>query len=354
MAHEIYEHDSFVSYNGEVAWHGLGNVIAGYPTLEEAWANSGMNWEVRQFELEANIFGNIVKAPDKFMNVRMNSDYFTNPKPIPLGIVGSDYKVVQNKEHWDGFVVPYAQHTNSKIETTGTLRNGRMIWFLLKNGEVEYVKNDVIHEYFLLASSHDGSLCTTIMNTPIRVVCNNTLSAAINGCKNAYKVRHFANHQIKIEEIKKAMGFGTKFREKFDQVMESFVNLQMTSDQIHSVLDEKIFPKPIQEINPELILTMPMREMEKIPLRTETMRQNRIEKVMELVETGMGTDIPGVRGTAYGLYQAVTEYYDHYGQTRKEKGDERSDNERKFESAMFGNALRGKEQAMNSMLSLIQ
>lgn len=346
MAHEIYEHDSFVSYNGQVAWHGLGTVIAGYPTLEEAWANSGMDWEVQQFPASVLVDGQIMEIDGKMGNIRMD-------KKIPLGIVGTDYQVVQNKEHWDGFVVPYAEHTKSKIETTGTLRNGRVVWFLLKNGEVEYVKGDVIHEYFLLASSHDGSLCTTIMNTPIRVVCNNTLSAAINGTKNVYKVRHHSNHAVRIDEIKRAMGFGEKFQEKFDEVMQGFVKLQMTEYMMRECLDERIFPKPVSEIDPSLILTLP-KEREKIPVRAENIRQEKIEKVMELTETGMGSDIPGVRGTAYGLYQAVTEFFDHYGRTRKEKGDSRSDEERKFESAMFGSSQTGKEKALNAMLPLIQ
>ena len=346
MAHEIDAHDVFVSYNGQNAWHGLGNVIAGYPTLEEAWANSGMNWVVNQFPIQADVNGKIISINDKFMNVRMD-------KEIPLGVVGSDYEIVQNSDHWNGFVVPYAEHTGSKIETTGTLRNGKIIWFLLKKGEVEYVPGDVINEYFLLSSSHDGSACTTIMSTPIRVVCNNTLSAAINGTKNAYKVRHFSNHSVKIEEIKRAMGFGEKFQEKFDQVMEGFVTLKMTEYMMREVLDERIFPKPISDFDPSLILTLP-KQREKVPVRAETIRQGKIEKVMELVEDGMGTDIPGVRGTAYGLYNAVTEFYDHYGRTRRVEGDNRTDAERKFESNLFGISQVAKEKAMNAMLPLIQ
>ena len=348
MAHEIMTHDSFVSYNGQKAWHGLGNVIAGYPTLEEAWTNSGMDWMVEQFPLFARGENATfeLNVADKIANVRTDINKV-------LGVVGTDYRVVQNKEHWDGFVVPYAEHTGAKIETTGTLRNGKIIWFLLKKGEVEYVKNDVINEYQLLASSHDGSLCTTIMSTPIRVVCNNTLSAAINGTKNVYKVRHHSNHGVKIDEIKRAMGLGSKFQEKFDEVMTNFVTLQMTETMMRQCLDERIFPKPIADIDPTLILTLPV-EREKVPLRAETIRQDKVEKVMELVETGMGSDIPGVRGTAYGLYQAVTEFFDHHGRTRKEKGDTRSDEERKFESAVFGNAQKGKETALNAMLPLIQ
>ena len=350
MAHEIMDHDTFVSYNDQQAWHGLGQVIAGYPTLEEAWKNSGMDWMIEQFPVQAAIplsdgIVDILELDEKFVNVRMD-------KRIPLGVVGNDYEVIQNEEHWKGFVVPYAEHTGSQIETTGTLRNGRVIWFLLKKGEVEYVKNDPITEYFLLASSHDGSLCTTIMNTPVRVVCNNTLTAAINGSKNAFKVRHHANHSVKIEEIKRAIGFGDKFMMKFDEVFAGLANLQMTATKQREILDEVIFPKKMAEIDPALILTLP-KEREKVSLKGETIRQGKIDKVMELTEIGMGSDIPGVRGTGYGLYNAITEYYDHYGRSKKER-DGRSVEEQRFESNFFGQSQRAKEQALNAMLPLIQ
>lgn len=352
MSHEIYDNDSVVSYNGEQMWHGLGTVIDGYPTLEEAWKNSGMNWKVQQFPVQAEVIDPeneenniIIELEDKFVNVRMDSKR-------PLGVVGADYEVIQNEDHWNGFVVPFAEHSQSKIETTGTLRNGKIIWFLLKKGTKEFIPGDSINEYFLLSSSHDGSLCTTIMSTPIRVVCNNTLTAAIGGTKNAYKIRHFKDHQIKVDEVKRALGMGDKFSQTFENVMAGLVNTQMNATQTRELLDDVIFPKPIANLDPSLIITLP-KEREKVPVRTETMRQDKINKVMELVETGMGADIPGVRGTAYGLYNAVTEYFDHYGRLRKTKGDVRSEEEMRFESNMFGSSQKAKEESLNALLNAI-
>ena len=44
--------------------------------------------------------------------------------------------------------------------------------------------------YILLATSADGSLATIAMPTPVRVVCNNTLSMALAGASNLVKVPH--------------------------------------------------------------------------------------------------------------------------------------------------------------------
>lgn len=347
MSHEIMNNDTVVSYNNTKMWHNLGNVIEGYVSLDEAWEKSGMDWAVAQFPVQADVYGEIVTLDNRMVNVRIDQKD-GEPLIIPLGVVGNDYQVVQNKEHWDDFIVPFAEFSNSRIETTGTLRNGKLIWFLLKMGEVEYIKNDVIDEYFLLSSSHDGTSCTTVMSTPIRVVCNNTLTAAINGAQNAYKVRHHKNHNQKMNEIKNALGMGEAYREKFDEAMQGFVALQMTEGMMRGFLEEKVFPK--KEIDPNLLLTLP-KAPEKVPVRAETIRQDNIKSVMQLVENGMGADIPGVRGTAYGLYNAVVEYYDHHSRMRRT--DNRTEDEIRFESNIWGTSQKAKEKVMGEMLTLL-
>jgi hypothetical protein len=70
-------------------------------------------------------------------------------------------------------------------------------------------------------------------------------------------------------------------------------------------------------------------------------------KILDLVETGQGVDIPGVFGTAYGYVQAVVEYVDHY---KEVKPRNRSENEARFESAIFGQGAKLKAQAIDLAL----
>ena len=78
-----------------------------------------------------------------------------------------------------------------------------LVGFLLNQGEVELVKNDKLEQYLLLTWSHDGSKCIQALPTSIRVVCNNTLTQALNTAVFKNKVRHSEKMTMKLEEIKK-------------------------------------------------------------------------------------------------------------------------------------------------------
>ena len=64
---------------------------------------------------------------------------------------------------------------------------------------------------------------------------------------------------------------------------------------------------------------IPDNEEAKRTTRTENIRA----EILALTETGIGTAIPGVRGTAWGLYNAVTEYVDHERSTERDNAGAR-------------------------------
>jgi len=102
------------------------------------------------------------------------------------------------------------------------------------------------------------------------------------------------------------------------------------------------------------------RELVKVRVGKEmsTRTVNTIEKVMELVEHGKGTDIPGVKGTGYGVYNAVGEYADHYmstrasGETDQEK--EKNQLENRFLSSIMGSGADLKQRAFNKLIEIGQ
>jgi phage/plasmid-like protein (TIGR03299 family) len=62
---------------------------------------------------------------------------------------------------------------------------------LARTGQSTALKgNDQVNGYLLLATSCDGTLATTATPTTVRVVCNNTLTIAVNGASQAIKVPH--------------------------------------------------------------------------------------------------------------------------------------------------------------------
>ena len=77
--------------------------------------------------------------------------------------------------------------------------------------------------------------------------------------------------------------------------------------------------------------------------------QRYVNKILELMETGKGSDIPGVRGSAYGVFNAVTEFVDHW-QPVKGKAEKMSN---KLFSIWFGNGRVFKQRAFNQLVDLV-
>jgi phage/plasmid-like protein (TIGR03299 family) len=111
-----------------------------------------------------------------------------------LGVVGTDFTPVQNAEAFD-WIRPMIDSGEATIEAAGSLRGGRRVWILaaVRNATVDVLPNDPVRSYVLFAHGHDGSLAVRAGFTTTRVVCQNTLSAAVNDGKQLLKFKHTAN-----------------------------------------------------------------------------------------------------------------------------------------------------------------
>jgi len=94
-----------------------------------------------------------------------------------------------------------------QYETAGALGKGERIFITAKLPDYITVGgNDLIEKYLFLTTSHDGFGSITAAFTPIRIVCNNTLNAALRNNTNAFKIRHTVNAKERLEEAHKLMG----------------------------------------------------------------------------------------------------------------------------------------------------
>ncbi len=338
MAHEIMEHDKMMSVR-EVPWHGIGEILKDYPTITEAITASGLNWDVSIEGMEAVMGNNIIKVPDNFAVVREDT------KTV-IGVVGNRYEPYQNSEMW-GFIDDFQKQSGVKLETAGSLKNGRTTWVLAKNGSMEHVKNDKIDEFFLFRNSFDGSTPISVMFTNIRVVCNNTLTAAIRGARNVYNVRHTASAADQIKEVQKALALRSKYKTAVDVSFDLLVKYGMDATESENFLKEIIFPEP-KGITQKIVKGEVVNEIGEATQRAHTTRNNNITDIMELIETGAGADIPGVRGTGYGMYNALTEWADHEKSIRVMGG--RNEAEVRFENVFFGTASKFKAACFNEIM----
>src|SRR5277367_1882484 len=194
MAHNINFNEktgkhSFMSVK-EKAWHGLGQIVDRYPTSSEAIQFAGLDYIVEKRPLftydtenqmadpETDIIIPEISVPNYFATVRADTDQV-------LGVVGNDYEVVQNRDAFTFFDAIVGGGDGILYETAGALGNGERIFITAKlPGYIRVGNDDLIEKYLFLTTSHDGFGSITAAFTPIRVVCNNTLHAALNNMSN--------------------------------------------------------------------------------------------------------------------------------------------------------------------------
>ena len=123
----LFETGFFVEQS---AWHQEGIVLEEAPNSEEAYEQSGLNWEVDSRPLHFLVPG---------VNRRFNTDLRALVRSTDLRVLGAckrNYEVFQNKEAFD-WCEPLVQTDWWHYETAGSLKGGEYCWALLKQDEKE-------------------------------------------------------------------------------------------------------------------------------------------------------------------------------------------------------------------------
>lgn len=169
--------ETMMSANAIIPWHGLGEVLTGYPTIEEATRHSGLTWAVQKYPLRA-----VVGRDDGSNPIEVDLPHFALMRDTDMRFYGTcsdEYKVYQNSEAFE-WCRPLVETGEWKLETAGALKNGQVCWILLNQGTVSILPKDSLKQYLLLTWAHDGQTAVRLGLTSVRVVCNNTLTQALN------------------------------------------------------------------------------------------------------------------------------------------------------------------------------
>ena len=191
--------NAFVAY-GAAAWHGLGKIFSTEIDSKTALNESGADFTVLKLpNIHSLPNGEELISEDSFFTVR------TDVNKVLGSRLGKDYEVMQNEQGFN-LVDEILQQGKCKIETAGVIDEGRKVFICLKVDKSLFVGgSDEVKQYLLICLSHDGSMATTVMFTNVRVVCNNTLSAALRGATGAAKIRHTKNADERVKEALRAL-----------------------------------------------------------------------------------------------------------------------------------------------------
>jgi phage/plasmid-like protein (TIGR03299 family) len=202
-----------------------------------------------------------------------------------LGIVSQRYKVAQNR---DVFAFADELIGNGQVqctyETAGSLFNGRRV-FMLVNMPKGRIVEDEYQPYLCLSNAHDGSACLQIFLTGIRVVCNNTLQAALHTAKRKIAIRHLSAMEQRKDEALKTMGAASKYFRDLEVFASTLAGKKVN---IGKVL-ERLFPVSAEMSKRQLQSNREVKELIKNLLRKKD-------------------DLQNFKGTAWGAYSAIADY----------------------------------------------
>lgn len=299
-------------YTGAIPWHGQGLELSKPATMDEALRAGGLNWDVGDMAL---ITADDPPSPVERRKAIVRLDRPAGHDGRVVGIVHQDFRPVQNRDGAMLFDAIFG-HGEAVYHTGGYIGNGEKIWLLAKvNAAFEVGKGDGVDTYALLANSHDGSTAFHIRLTTVRVVCSNTLSMAIKQRKFGQQFRRA--HQGSFQQhAAAAQEYFAEALSELQTVGNQYGQLSQTecSDEQRQKIVESLLPAPTRPRNADRYPGL-LKAWEK---KRDDVQQAR-KKIVELCSSGKGVELPGVRGTYWGVLNAILEYVDHFKETKGSK-----------------------------------
>lgn len=271
-------------YVGETPWHGLGIKYETAPkTAGDIIRGTSLDWTVSSHVLSSDI--------------RAESDVhaiYRDDTHQRLGVViTKNPKVVQNA---DTFYAIEPQLGNSlETETAASLAGGKTVFGCFKLSTDDKVIDDKVETYFVMMNDHskaDGKI--TVFNTPIRVVCQNTLSAALNSATHRIKIPITDDISINQNILNTLFDMHVSGINLLKAKADIWATRKLTQDNMKLIMDE-LFPYP----NPEDIYDEKNTKM-------EMKRNTFLEQCMQ------AENLNNYRGTVYQVFNALTDYTQHY------------------------------------------
>ncbi len=319
MAHQINFNEETGEYNffsvKEKAWHGLGKIVQDYPTSEEAIRFAGLDYEVVKSPLFTHGNGlcigqdgmvndnKEISVPDYYATMRTDNN-------AVLGVVGKDYQIVQNRDAFS-FFDSIVGGDGILYETAGALgSNGERIFITAKLPDyIKVGKDDLIEKYIFLTTSHDGSGSITAAFTPIRIVCANTLNAALHNCSNSIKIRHTSGAKERLEQAHRVMGITNTLSIQMETIFNQWAKIHITDKEVRKLIQAAMVP------NKEVLRNLQEGNEDELSTCFTNMCDNAFEYAMSNETQLMDT----TKGTVFGAYNSVAGYFQN---VRNYKNDE--------------------------------
>jgi phage/plasmid-like protein (TIGR03299 family) len=284
-----------IAYAGQTPWHGLGRQLTAGASIDTWTEEAGLAYTVLSSDVLYNTPATSEPQAWPERKVLHRSD-----TGAPLAVVSKDYNVVQPAQVMD-FFRKLADIGGFQMETAGALSHGRRVWALASVGEgAPVVDGDVVKPYLLLGTSYDGTMATVAKFTAIRVVCNNTITPAVNSTQDEINkgyikssVRVLHSERFDADAVRLQLGIVSNQFERFLVQSRQLAGVPMSTEQADAFIQELLKPYHASAV---------------------AINESRAYKrIMDLFANrkAIGADIAGVSGTRWAALNAVTQLVDH-------------------------------------------
>jgi phage/plasmid-like protein (TIGR03299 family) len=229
---EFLDGKASMAYAGETPWHGLGTQVPADVTPDQMLKAAGLDWTVTPIPAFAEIGGKQVDIGRSALVRDVDNKV--------LDVITNDWIPNQNEKAFE-FFNDFVAAGEMEMHTAGSLRDGQLVWALAKVKEsFELFNGDTVESYLLFTNPHKYGWSIDVRFTPIRVVCNNTLTLSLNTqSSKIVKVSH--RREFDAELVKETLGVAKEKLAKYKE-MAAYLGSKRYNDE--SIVDyfTRIFP----------------------------------------------------------------------------------------------------------------
>jgi phage/plasmid-like protein (TIGR03299 family) len=221
-----------MAYAGETPWHGLGTEVPADITPNDMLKAAGLDWRVTPVPAFAEIGGKQVAVGHSALVRDVDNKI--------LDVITDDWIPNQNETAFE-FFNDFVAAGEMEMHTAGSLRDGQLVWALAKVKDgFELFNGDTIESYLLFTNPHKYGWSIDVRFTPIRVVCNNTLTLSLNTqSSKIVKVSH--RREFDGDVVKETLGVAKEKLAKYKE-MAAYLGSKRFNDE--NVVDyfKRVFP----------------------------------------------------------------------------------------------------------------
>jgi phage/plasmid-like protein (TIGR03299 family) len=284
MAHmlEMIDGKAQMAYAGDLPWHGLGTKVTNDLTPQQMLEAAGLDWRVNTQPCFTMIDDKRVKIGKQALVRDLDNKV--------LDIISDDWKPMQNEDAFK-FFNDFVAAGDMSMETAGSLKDGKIVWALasVKESFELFGGKDKVDAYLHFTNPHSYGQSIDVRFTPIRVVCNNTLTLSLNSqSKNMVKVNH--RREFDADLVKETLGVAKHKLAQYKEMAEHLSKKRFTDESIVEYFT-RVFPVMSSKADPRKDLS------------------KSAKLAMEVIDEQPGAEFGA--GTYWQAFNAVTYMTDH-------------------------------------------